>query len=75
MNTYLGNAFSLQMVDGDAMLKVSTIDVSEVDLKELKSVVGHEDTAKILGVEYNRQSIKLNKGDTLVVAQLVSGRL
>lgn len=47
--------------------------------KELKSdivsVVGHPDTARVLGVKFNRVSIRLAKGDVLYVAQLVGGRL
>lgn len=39
------------------------------------SVVGHPDTANVLGVAFNRVSVKLNKGDVLYVAQIVGGRL
>ena len=39
------------------------------------SVVGHPDTAAILGVKFNRISLKLQPGDTLYVAQLQGGRL
>ena len=39
------------------------------------SVVGHPDTAAVLGVRFNRVSVKLNKGDVLYVAQIVGGRL
>lgn len=56
------------------------IDVQEVGKTEAlsannMSVVGHPDTARVLGVPFNRASIHLEKGDVLYVAQLVGGRL
>jgi len=45
------------------------------DLSEYTSVVGHPDTANVLGVAFNRASLTLQKGDELLVAQLVGGRL
>lgn len=39
------------------------------------SVVGHADTARVLGVKYNRVNVTLTEGVTLYVAQLVGGRL
>ena len=39
------------------------------------SVIGHPDTAKVLGVQCNRESITLDEGDILFVAQLQGGRL
>lgn len=73
---YLSNAFSLQMLD---LSKGATIKVTPIDrpdnLKALNSVVGHKDTANVLGVAFNRVSLKLEKGDVLVVAQLTGGRL
>lgn len=41
----------------------------------LVSVVGHQDLANILGVEYNRASLRLEEGDELYVAQVTGGRL
>lgn len=69
---YLLNAFSLQMVECP-----STICVAEVDAipAGLESAVGHADTAHVLGVEMNRVSVNLNKGDVAYVAQLTGGRL
>jgi hypothetical protein len=40
-----------------------------------KSIIGHPDLATILDVECNRESITLNPGDSLLVAQVVNGRL
>lgn len=70
--TFLLNAFSLQMLEGDA-----TVQFTEVDsLPEgLTSAVGHQDTANVLGVEMNRVSVTLRKSDTAFVAQLQGGRL
>jgi hypothetical protein len=42
---------------------------------ELVSIVGHEDTARILGVPFNRKSVKLREGDKLYVAQYDGPRL
>lgn len=39
------------------------------------SYVGHRDLAKLLDVDYNRESLKLRDGDILLVAQLMGGRL
>ena len=59
--------------------KEITVLVSPVDKKEALtdtlSVVGHQDTANVLGVPMNRVAVKLTKGDILYVAQLVGGRL
>lgn len=70
---YLANAFSLQMLHGDAVLHCSKCDKPE--LSTLVSAVGHKDTAAVLGVECNRINLSLSKGDELYVAQLVGGRL
>ncbi len=76
-NVFISNAFSLQMLNSDAMISVE--EISEEDFNNVKStaksVVGHEDTANVLGVEFNRENITLNKGDVLYVAQIIGGRL
>ena len=83
---YLTNAFSLQMLN---LERVNYIEVTPITQKEVKkllnngfiSIIGHRDTANILSnvlnliVPYNRISIKLNLEDTLIVAQLIGGRL
>jgi hypothetical protein len=70
---YLGNAFSLQMCkEFPANISVETINEIPTDCV---SVVGHQDLANILGVSMNRQSIKLEGGDSLIVAQVMGGRL
>ncbi len=70
---YLGNAFSLQMLsEFPAETCVETI--SEIPT-DCVSVVGHQDLANILGVSMNRQSITLKSGDTMIVAQVMGGRL
>ena len=42
---------------------------------ELVSAIGHEDTARMLGVKCNRINVTLKKGDIAFVAQLQGGRL
>lgn len=70
---YLCNAFSLQMLDSFP----ASVMVQEVtELPEgLTSAIGHQDTANVLGVPMNRVNVRLSKGDTVYVAQLLGGRL
>ena len=69
---YLLNAFSLQMLQGDATVRFTEVD----ELPEgLTSAIGHQDTARVLGVEMNRVNVTLRKGDIAFVAQLQGGRL
>lgn len=70
---FVGNAFSLQMLKSfNAQVSVSEVDAFP---KDAVSVVGHPDTAAVLGVAFNRASLKLDEGDVLYVAQVVGGRL
>ena len=69
---FLLNAFSLQMLKGDATVQFTEVDSLPTGLT---SAIGHQDTADILGVEMNRVSITLHKGDVAYVAQLQSIRL
>ena len=83
MKNYLGNAFSLQMLDLEQENKISVnpVTAAEVANSGAESVIGHADTANvvsdILGIEVpmNRVSVKLNQGDILYVAQVTGGRL
>lgn len=89
--TFLGNAFSLQMLEtfpasvsikelAEVVLENGTIS-AKVDGKVVfsnttfESAVGHADTANVLGVPCNRINVRLHEGDALVVAQLQGGRL
>ena len=74
-NVFLLNAFSLQMLEGDATVKFSEVSRDEVFSVDLVSAIGHEDTARVLNVECNRINITLKKGDVAYVAQLQGGRL
>ena len=76
MTKYVGNAFSLQMVSSfPTTVKVEECSKDETLSPDNVSVVGHQDTANVLGVKFNRVSVKLAKGDVLFVAQIVGGRL
>ena len=77
MKKYLGNAMSLQMISSfPAKLDIQEVSKEEEALNpENVSVVGHPDTAAVLGVEFNRTNVLLSKGDILYVAQLQGGRL
>ena len=87
---YLGNAFSLQMLDVSKKgmdLNIKPVDADFISYtkgissKEIISIVGHKDTASVISnlvgfpVEFNRESVTLSKFDTLIVAQVVGGRL
>ena len=84
---YVANSFSLQMVDPNKShnIRVTPFSVAEVDVilydREFVSCIGHVDTAAVvtsmLGKEVpcNRINVKLEKGDVLIVAQLLGGRL
>lgn len=69
---FLLNAFSLQMLEGDATVRFT--EVSELP-EGLASAIGHQDTANVLSVEMNRVNVTLKKGDVAFVAQLQGGRL
>jgi hypothetical protein len=70
--TFLLNAFSLQMIDVPASV---TFEEVESLPEGLTSAIGHADTAAVLGVPMNRINVKLNRGDVAYIAQLTGGRL
>lgn len=84
---YICNAFSLQMLnlEKEQNIHLQPLTVEEVQEKLEKqdfiSVVGHEDTANVLSnmlgvkVKQNRVNLSLTEKDTLIVAQLIGGRL
>ena len=79
---YIANAFSLQMLGDDTPYTIDTYPIKPEDMpKDLESSLGHSDIVRYvnhqLGTNFkeNRASIKLEKGDSLYVAQIVSGRL
>lgn len=83
-NRFFGNAFSLQMISSFPcnMEIEEVVDGLQIDLLldavkdgTITSAIGHQDTANVLGVPFNRINVSLNKGDILFVAQLQGGRL
>ena len=78
MTKLIANAFSLQML-AEVPSKILVLEATEEQVLTFKAVahslVGHADTAKVLGVTYNRESVSLQRGDELLVAQLQGGRL
>lgn len=82
---YLANSFSLQMFDletireGKISFSVCANGLEEVrrylKYEEVTSYIGHPDTAKLLGVPFNRGNVSLRGGDTLLVVQVTGGRL
>ena len=78
MATFVANAFSLQMVPRQLLGDVRFEAIEAPSAKTLSaatSCVGHVDTAAVLGVPMNRINVTLNKGDVVLVGQLVGGRL
>ena len=88
MTLYISNAFSLQMLQGDAKLLAKEIGPEQARAfakwtgETVEWAIGHEDTsavvAEILEIPDpgpRRVSISIGKGDVLLVAQLVGGRL
>lgn len=80
---FLGNAFSLQMINLDEshIINVTPVTIDEVSKSDFESVIGHGDTANVLTsllgktVLMNRASVTLNPSDVLYVAQITGGRL
>jgi len=82
---YVGNAFSLGMLDGSQRLEVSALNIHQaryyVRSGSWESCVGHADTAALLEemlgvpVEMRRVSTALHSGDELLVAQYNGPRL
>lgn len=90
MNTYLGNAFSLGMMDCVGLGSRVNVEIRHLTLAEVvwilgqgewTSCVGHQDTAnlfsELLGVPVamNRISTSLAIGDSLIVGQYNGPRL
>ena len=71
------NAFSLNMIDGDADFSVCEIEWDEAYnlIKKGESYIGHETLANVLGVPFNRSTISLEKGETALVVQYKGERL
>lgn len=70
--SYILNAFSLQMVETPCTARFTEVSALP---SGLESAIGHQDTANVLGYPCNRVSVKLAKGDTAYIAQLMGGRL
>ena len=66
---YIGNAFSVAMIDGDFTVSIKTINKEEfVEAgKTARSIVGHPEIAEHFGLQLNRESITLKEGDVLYV--------
>lgn len=71
----MNNAYSSKMLQEDN-LAIAQKEITEeefhnnVHKPNVKSVIGHSDTAKLLGLEENRETITLSEGDVLFVAEL-----
>ena len=79
MRCFIGNAFSLSMIEGDAKLKVLEINAkiaSRILDFGFTSVVGHESTAEVFArlldqpIKMNRVTVHLSEGDLIIIGQL-----
>lgn len=83
MRVFLGNAFSLNMLDmGAEGMRVDIQPVNPSDIPaNAQSIIGHSDLAAILSIALdrkvieNRESVALSEGDILFVAQYRGPRL
>lgn len=72
---YVSNAFSLNMIPRELLERVRMSPCEEPDTRHMVSVVGHPDTAAVLGVAFNRATLRLSAADILYVAQYIGPRL
>jgi len=84
---YIVNAFSINMLDRNIFpCSVSIDDLTPFtsNIKQTitnfiksgyKSCIGHKDLANIVGVEFNRETVTLYKGDTVIIIQYRGERL
>ena len=80
MIKFVCNAFSLQMINGLSSYNVKVNEIfhwKEImrDNPNAISAIGHADTAAVLGLPCNRVNVSLTKGDSIIVCQLIGGRL
>lgn len=84
---FIANAFSLQMLSCEQSHDLHTWQMTKRQVgaffaeTEVVSAIGHQDLAAVVSEELginvpcNRINVRLEKGDTLIVAQLLGGRL
>ena len=79
---FVSNAFSLGMLSSDATIRVTEVDTLKakevLSSGNFTSAIGHLATADVVSnllnvkVEANRVPIKLQKGDTILIFQLLT---
>lgn len=76
---YVTNAFSLNMLENHSnklvITQITKKDFNRALQGEYTSAIGHQQMAELIGVPYNRISVKITKGDILYVAQYSGPRL
>ena len=80
---YITNAFSLNMIEGDADLHIRQVSIEDASVlaSVAESAVGHADTAAVFAdvldvpVPCNRVTLTLNTGDLALVGQYSGPRL
>jgi hypothetical protein len=84
---YICNAFSLNMLNGDAILKFKVLSLEEVknflieNNEVIEYAVGHLETANLFAsllnrdIPYNRVNVSITDGVQLLIGQYVGPRL
>lgn len=69
---YISNGFAVSMVKGEAYMNIERITKDEflAEMEDGYSIIGHPEIAEKYGLALNRESIKLNAGDTMYVVSL-----
>ena len=79
MTLYLTNGFSLNMLQPEiacsCRLTVREYRGTEAVVKGARSIVGHADMARLLGVPMHRETVQLGYDDQCIVAQYTGPRL
>ena len=74
MTIFVNNAFSTKMVQENLAFTIEIITeeefMTEVHKDNVHSVVGHEDTAEMFDLTWNRETLVLHKGDVLFVCEM-----
>lgn len=81
--TILTNAFSFQMCVGtEGVIRWKRMTPDQVSsIEGIESVIGRENVAKVLSndlkkeIKMNRANIELEDGDSLIIAQVIGGKL
>ena len=71
---FVNNSFSTKMIKENTNVRIDIITEeefnAEVHKEDVKSVVGHEDTANLFNLKFNRETLVLKPNDVLFVCEM-----